>query len=57
MKSGDSDNVAIAKIELVSLLNKKDQSRVVTARLKRMSAEVTNMAASLCAMELRSAYD
>lgn len=54
---GDGDKVAIAKAELASLLNKKDQAHVVRARLKIMSAEWTNMAAELYTEELRIATD
>lgn len=34
VKSGDSDIVAIAKAELASLHNKKDQAHIVRAMLK-----------------------
>ena len=50
--AGDSGQVNIAKAELASLQIKVYQALVVTARLKRMSCEATNMA-----QELRHATD
>lgn len=37
IKSGDSEKVAVARVELTSLLIKKDQVLAVSARLKNVS--------------------
>lgn len=57
IQSGDSVQVAVARAELASSLIKKDQALVVSARLKKMSAEATNMATELRQEELRTASD
>ena len=57
VKAGDSWATNIAKAELAFLQNKKYQSLVVWARLKRISCEATNIAQELRAEELRHATD
>lgn len=57
IKSENSWEIAVARTELASMLNKKCRALVVRARLKMTFSEATNMAAELRAEEVRSIAD